>query len=342
MSIATRRIGAGGPEVSALTLGSWHTYDRMPFERTVELLRQAHARGVNAFDVGMYGSTLVRPDDEDIGSFTDVLFAHAVRVAGIARERYTLSIKAWVGSVPIAEQVRRQLHRLGETRADFLILGDIYEQVDLAGLVAEVGELIGAGLFSHWGVANWSAEQLQQSWQHALRLGLPGPQTTHLRYNLFRRSVAEGEPMREVLETYGMTIHASDCLEGGVVAGRRDASRPVAYDHGQLRPRMVELLPGYEAVARRLGATPAQLGLVFCLANPHVSGVVVGVSRLEQLDENLQALDILQRIGATVVREELQRFWVDKDVVDPRASWGTRVDAVKPDYRRKGASYRVE
>lgn len=342
MTRATRQVGYGGPHVSALTLGSWHIYDRVPFERTVALLRAAHDEGVNAFDVGMYGSTLVRPGDEDVGSFTDIIFAHAMRVAGIGRDRYTLSIKAWVGSAPLADQVHRQLARLGKPNADMLILGDIYQPLDLRALVAEIGELIAQGRIGDWGVANWSASQLREAWRHAEQLGVAGPQTAHLRYNVFRRSVVEGDPMRSVLAEHGMTIQASDCLEGGVVAGRRDASRPVAYDHGSLRPAMLAAFPRYQAVAESLGVSPAQLGLAFCLANPQVSGVVVGISTLEQLRDNLQALNVLERVGREALRDALSPFWIDRDVVDPEASWGTRIDAVKPDYQAKGGSYRVE
>ena len=57
------------------------------------------------------------------------------------------------------------------------------------------------------------------------------------------------------------------------------------------------------AIARRLGATPAQLAIAFCLTNPDVSTVILGPKTVEQLYENLGALDVLPKIDDAVMAE---------------------------------------
>ncbi len=54
-------------------------------------------------------------------------------------------------------------------------------------------------------------------------------------------------------------------------------------------------------IADELGATPAQLAIAWCARNPHVSTVITGASRVEQVQENLGALDVLERLDDDVM-----------------------------------------
>ena len=52
----------------------------------------------------------------------------------------------------------------------------------------------------------------------------------------------------------------------------------------------------FTALAAELGESPAQLAIAWCLRNPQVSSVILGASRVSQLEENLRALDVLARV----------------------------------------------
>lgn len=52
----------------------------------------------------------------------------------------------------------------------------------------------------------------------------------------------------------------------------------------------------YTALAAGLGLSPAQLAIAWCLRNPNVSSVILGASRVSQLEENLGALDLLAQV----------------------------------------------
>ena len=53
-----------------------------------------------------------------------------------------------------------------------------------------------------------------------------------------------------------------------------------------------------QAIAADLDCTLAQLSLAWCAKNPHVSTVITGASRVEQVRENLVALDVMDRLDA--------------------------------------------
>jgi len=55
-----------------------------------------------------------------------------------------------------------------------------------------------------------------------------------------------------------------------------------------------------QSVAEDLGCTLAQLSIAWCAANPHVSTVILGASRVEQVHENLAALDVLAALTPEV------------------------------------------
>jgi hypothetical protein len=54
----------------------------------------------------------------------------------------------------------------------------------------------------------------------------------------------------------------------------------------------------FSEVARALGQAPATLAIAWCLRNPNVSSVILGASRVSQLLQNLQALDVLEQVDA--------------------------------------------
>ncbi|WP_131738835.1 aldo/keto reductase [Actinomadura roseirufa] len=312
--IERRRLGAAGPEASVLSLGSWHTYDRMDFADAVAMVRHAVDAGINLFDVAVYGM----PGHPPV--FTDVLFSAIVRAAGIAREDYLLSSKLWLEGWPgqsLRDQLANALFRVGADHADVAVLGDIRrEGMDLKALAEELAELEREGLLGCWGVNNWSATTVRTIREHALAAGSPGPRLAQLKYSPCRRSIPDGEPFAAIFAD-GVTMQASDVLEGGILAGNTSPSRQIGRDPGEVRARIHDAAKGIAKVADDLGATPAQLCVAFTLTHPSTSTVLFGASRLSQLEDNIAALDVLERVGADRLRELLDPFWVDRGIVDP-------------------------
>ncbi|RKS67721.1 aryl-alcohol dehydrogenase-like predicted oxidoreductase [Actinomadura pelletieri DSM 43383] len=310
-----RRLGTAGPQTSVLSLGSWHTYDRMDFGDAVKMLRHAIDSGINLFDVAVYGIPGVTPP-----VFTDVLFSAMVRAAGVARDEYLLSTKLWLEGYPeqsMRDQLTNALFRAGVDHADVAVLGDIRsDDLDLKRLAEDLAALEKEGLLGCWGVNNWSATAIRTIREHALAAGSPGPQLAQLKYSPCRRSIPDGEPWAAVFAE-GVSLQASDVLEGGILAGKSGESRQIGRDPGDIRPRIQEAAKGLATLAADLDATPAQLCIAFTLTHPSTSTVLFGSTSLQQLKDNIAALDVLDRVGAERLRELMDPFWVDRDIVDP-------------------------
>jgi L-glyceraldehyde 3-phosphate reductase len=314
MSIPRRPIGTSGLEASLFSLGSWHTYDRMEFGDAVAMVREAVDRGVNLFDVGVYSFPGMPP------VFTDVLFSAIVRAAGLKRDEWMLSSKLWLEGYDrrgFRPQLENALFRVGEEFADVVVLGDLRDStVDLRELVLDLAGLADAGLIRTWGVNNWSATTVQRLIDIAAAEGVPGPQFAQLKYSIARRAIPDGAPFARIWEQ-GVTLQASDVLEGGILAGKTSPTRQVGRDPGDIRAAIVARVPEIVALADDLDATPAQLGIAFSLTHPALTTTLFGATSVDQLRANLAAADLVERIGAADLRRLVEPFWADRDAVDP-------------------------
>jgi aryl-alcohol dehydrogenase-like predicted oxidoreductase len=132
-------------------------------------------------------------------------------------------------------------------------------------------------------------------------------------YNLLHRYRVEREYSRLYSEIgLGTTIWsplASGVLTGKYLRGIPEGSRMSMPDLGWLRDRFTgpEAAPRIEAVKRfctladETGLKPSTLAIAWCLKNPHVSTVILGASRPDQLKENLLAVDAVRQVTGPVL-----------------------------------------
>jgi aryl-alcohol dehydrogenase-like predicted oxidoreductase len=291
-----------------LALGSWHVWDRVPFDDAVAIVRRALDSGVNLLDVGVYGGA------DGPGSFTDVIVGRIVAASGVRRDAWLLAEKLWLDgwpAEPLAAQLDRALLRVGCDYADLGMVADVPPGTVMEALVGELAELVRVGKLRGWGVCNWRAAEVRA----AEALG-HAPALAQLKYSVCRRTVVEGEPYGAIFAG-GVLLQASDVLEGGILAGKAQPARPIGRDPGGVREEIVAAAPLLRTVAAELGASPARLAIAFCLANPATANVLVGTSSLEQLEDNLGALELLEREGAATIRAAAEGLWVDRGAVSP-------------------------
>ncbi|WP_348787068.1 aldo/keto reductase [Leifsonia sp. NPDC080035] len=316
--VPTRTLGPGGPEVPVFALGSWNSWDRMTPEGAVALVRRAAEVGAAFFDVAYYN---MGPHAEN--ARTDILFGEAVRTAGLRREDYLLCGKLWLWEYPaqsFADQMDVSLERIGVESADLVVVGDYFGEVDVQRIVTDVAAEIGKGRFASWGVNNWAIGDVWAALDFADAEGLTPPTFAQLKYGLVRRTMAEGSYYGELFDSGRLALQASDVFEGGILAGRLTPSRKIGADVGGIREAIVAAYPEVERIAASVDATPTQLGLAFALSHPATANVLFGVSRLAQLEDNLGALALLDRVGAEAIRAQTADLWLDR-TINPDGTW---------------------
>ncbi len=133
-------------------------------------------------------------------------------------------------------------------------------------------------------------------------------------YNMLHRDRVEREYHRLYEEVgLGTTIWsplASGILTNKYADGIPDGSRMSLPDYDWLRERMespegrkqIAMTTALKPVADDLGCSMAQMAIAWCLKNPRVSTVILGASRVEQLDENLAALDVVGKLDDEVMQ----------------------------------------
>lgn len=291
------------PAVSAISLGSWNTFSRVDFEDLVALLREALDLGINLFDVGYYWD---KPH-------TEVVFGRALEVLGAPRSAYLITEKLWLWNYPeqsFADQLKGSLVRLNLDHVDLISVSRPTPELDFTAFVEEVTALIDAGLTRAWGITNFDAAQSRQAIAVAESKGRPAPALVQLQYNPCRRGVVETSEYDSLFAGTDLKLCAAFTLEGGILAGHLDRDRVnpsemamgktprernIARDSGGVRPLVRERQSDLARIADEMGATAAQAAIAFSLSHPATATALVGVTRIEDLKENVRAIDLLDR-----------------------------------------------
>lgn len=295
-----RPLGRSGIEVSALSLGSWRTYERMTREQGVAVMRAAMDAGITFLDDARY--------DDETGAaplptgYSEVVFGELFRAAGWRRAEVVVANKLWWEWWPeqtAAEELDASLGRMGLDHVDLIYAERPPEGMSVEEVVAQVSGLLASGKARAWGVLNWRPELIAEASAVAARAGVASPCAAQVVYSLASPHVVEDEAMASALDAGGTCVVASSALAGGALCGkyaRGEAGRL----SGQLdSPRLRSALGigrHLDEVAPGLGATPAQLAVAFALDGPRVASVLLGATTPEQIAENVAALDLRTRL----------------------------------------------
>jgi aryl-alcohol dehydrogenase-like predicted oxidoreductase len=174
------------------------------------------------------------------------------------------------------------------------------------------------GKVLYWGTSEWTAEQIAEAYEFAYSNHLTPPSMEQPQYNLLDRERFENE-YGSLYEKYGLgtTIWsplASGALTGKYLEGIPDGSRASLEGYEWLKKSMVESDRGQDRmkrvtslvpIAEKLNVSMSNLAIAWCLLNKNVSTVILGASKLEQLEENLSSPDILPLLEDSIQEELL-------------------------------------
>ena len=163
---------------------------------------------------------------------------------------------------------------------------------------------------SYWGTSEWSAEEIRAAWEIAERHHLHKPIVEHPQYNLLERDRVEKEYAR-LYEDLGIGLTTWSPLASGILTGKYldgipDDSRGALEGYEWMREfltseKYTDGVKALQEIAAELNCSMAQLAVAWCARNPNVSSVILGASRVEQLQENLGAIAVLDQLDDDLV-----------------------------------------
>jgi aryl-alcohol dehydrogenase-like predicted oxidoreductase len=301
--LSPRPLGRSGLEISGMSLGSWRTYERLPEQTGIAIMRAAQEEGITFFDDARY--------DDETGSapiptgYSEIVFGNLFRGAGLRRDEVVVANKLWWEFWPeqsAAAELDTSLQRMGFEYIDLIYANEPPEGMTVADLVAQTAGLITAGKARAWALVNVSAYVVGEAADAAAALAVPPPCAVQLPYSLVQRDWVEDPLMTQALDKSGSGVVASFCLAGGVLSGKYlegSAAGRAAGALGEPRyARAARTATDLAALAERLGTTSAALALAFALASPAVASVLFGATSPGQLRANCAAVGLLGRLSA--------------------------------------------
>ena len=303
-SMPYRRVGTSGLRLPALSLGLWYNFgDNRPFDVQRQILRHAFDRGITHFDLANnygppYGSA-----EENFGRMLRRDFKPY-------RNELIISTKAgwdmWPGPygqlgsrVYLLASLDESLDRMGLDHVDIFYSHRIDAATPLEETVGALDAAVRAGKARYVGISSYSAAKTVEAATIAKQLGTP--LVIHQpSYSMLNRWVEDG--LTATLAKTGMGAIAFTALAQGLLTDRylqraasdipRATDRPT-FDDELVTEDVRKRLAGLAAIAQRRGQSLAQLALAWVLRDPTVASALIGASSVEQLDENLGALDNL-------------------------------------------------
>ena len=300
-----RRCGRSGLQLPALSLGLWNNFGAAySFENARALVRTAFDLGITHFDLANnYGP----PPGSAEEAFGRILQQD---LKGY-RDELIVSTKAGYGMWPgpygdggsrkyLLASLDQSLQRLGLEYVDIFYSHRMDFETPLEETMGALDAAVRSGKALYAGLSNYDPDRTRAA--VAILRDLGTPCLIHQpAYNLLRRDPEQG--VLDALEAEGVGCIAFSPLSQGMLSDKYlqgiPAASRAAHPHGTLHasrvtPDVVAVLQRLHAVAQSRQQSLAQMALAWVLRKPVICSALIGASRVEQLQENAQALRQLE------------------------------------------------
>lgn len=300
-----RKLGDSGLSVSVFSFGSWVTFGKQMAENPVkDCLKYAFDHGVNFFDnAEVYAN-----------GQSETLMGEAFHSLGLSRNDYILTSKFFWGIENrinfkntlnrkyLTQAIDGSLKRLKTDFIDVIYCHRYDPETPIHEICQTMDKAIREGKALYWGTSEWPATAIEKAYDFCVAHGLNRPIVEQPQYNLLHRHKVETEftPLYKKMKL-GLTIWsplASGVLTGkylkGIPADSRASMSSLSFvkeavEDQATREKTLKL----QSLAQKAGVSMTHLALAWCALNPDVSTVILGASRLSQLQDNLEALKYL-------------------------------------------------
>jgi len=327
-----RMLGNTGLQVSVLSYGFWATFgakddlsDQQGIDMAKDCLRVARNSGINLFDnAEAYGN----PNGE------------AERIMGVAikqlqeedavkwrRSDLIITTKIFWGSDGVNEKGLSRKHiregldaSLRRLQLDYVDLVFCHRPDPLTPteqVVRGMTDAIRSGKATAWGTSEWSAQQITEAVWIARTFGLEPPQMEQPQYHMFHRERFEREYFPLYSQPYNIGTTIWSPLASGLLTGKYndsipEGSRMASSNYSWLQKTLtkwhedgkIEKVRRLTTLAQeKYQCSMGQMALAWCIKNPHVSTVLLGATKTEQLEENLGAISVAERMTSEDLKE---------------------------------------
>lgn len=300
-----RNLGKTGLKVSPLCMGTMQFGWSADEALSHRILSAAYEAGINLIDTADIYSRWVPGNP---GGVSEEIIGRWMKTAGIPREKLVIATKARgrMGDGPndeglsrahIMQAVEASLRRL---QTDYLDLYQTHwpdDNTPIEETLRALDDLARQGKARYIGASNYQAWQLMQALWTSDKYNLARYDCLQPHYNLIHRAEFERE-LAAVCKTYGLGVIPYSPLAGGFLTGkyRRENANPDSVRARGLQHACTEknfaLIDQMDAIAKARGASVSQVALAWMLADPLISSPIIGPNKMEQLTDNLGALEV--------------------------------------------------
>jgi L-glyceraldehyde 3-phosphate reductase len=303
-SVQYRRTGRSGLMLPPISLGLWQNFgDSHPIEQSRAILRHAFDAGVTHFDLANnygrpYGSA-----ETNVGRLLREDFS-------TLRDELVISTKAgwdmWPGPYGnlgsrkyLLASLDQSLKRMGLEYVDIFYSHRVDPDTPLEETLGALDTAVRQGKALYAGISSYGPELTARASQIMRDLGTP--LLIHQpSYSMLNRWIENG--LLDTLESEGIGCIAFSPLAQGMLTtkyldGIPDDSRVrtgIAFDNSLLSEENVAHVRALNELAKGRGQSLAQMAIAWTLRDPRVTSALIGVSSLQQLEDNLGALNNLE------------------------------------------------
>jgi voltage-dependent potassium channel beta subunit len=324
-----RRMGNSGLQLSVLSFGSWVTFHKQIDDSIADtLMGVAYDAGINFFD---------NAEVYALGE-SEKMMGRVLKKKNWDRTSYTVSSKVFFGwrgknNKPnqtglsrkhIFEACHEALERLQLNYLDLFFCHRPDPSVPIEEVAWSMHQLIMQGKILYWGTSQWSGAEIMEAHRIAQQHHLIAPVMEQPQYNMFERFKMEQDYI-PVFRNVGLGTTIWSPLAAGFLTGKYlneipGDSRLAIQGFDWLKDRWLQeekinKLKKLVALAKKINIPMAPLAIAWTIKNPNVTTAILGATNVQQLKDNLTALDVLQKLSPAVM-EEIETILQNKPGMD--------------------------
>ena len=298
------RVGNSGLKLPAISLGLWHNFGEVDlFDNSRKMVQRAFDLGITHFDLANNYGPPPGSAEETFGKILKKDFLPY-------RDELIISSKAgydmwpgpygeWGSKKYLTASLDQSLKRMGLDYVDIFYSHRPDPETPFEETAQALDLMVRQGKALYIGISNYSAEQTAEI--AAIFKDLKTPFIIHQpAYNIYNRWIEDG--LQDVLTANKLGTIAFSPLAQGMLTDRylhgipedSRAGRPSSpFLNAERVQETIEKSRALNEIAQRRGQTLAEMAVAWILRDGKVTSVLIGASRVSQIDDNVKALENL-------------------------------------------------